>query len=467
MSISQVLYILWRRFWIIALTFGFALGVALAVLQYVPGRYDAVATASIDPASINPVTESAGQATTVGLVQGNLIELVQSQRVALDVVKRLNLTAGPSAQAEYRNSPSFGRESIESWMAASILRNVNAGFQGGTNVLAIKYKSGDPSQAALVANAFLAATIDTSIAMKAAAGDQTARWFEPQLDELRKDLQAARTALQNYQSRTNVVAPTATGADAEGSALAAVTQDLAANRTLLTALQSRLTSVATDLANDPSDPDVQIINGLKEKIANLQVEIESVKNSIGTNNPKMVSAAANLVQMRKQLSDLTDKTKERLKERITTTQNQIATLEAAQAQAQKAMIAAQAQRDRLGDLQRDVVFKMEELNGRERAAAQARLQSKLTFADIAVLDKASAPIAPAFPKPFLVIPAAVAGGLVLGVLLALIAEATDRRVRFPADLRYATSAPVLGVIEASKGARGLGKGRRGGLLTAG
>ena len=181
----------------------------------------------------------------------------------------------------------------------------------------------------------------------------------------------------------------------------------------------------------------------------------------------MISAAANLATLRKQLDEATDKSRQRLKEKIATTRVQIASLEVAQAQAQKTLIAAQAQRDRLGDLQRDVAFKLEELNGRQRAAAQARLQSKLTFADIAVLDKATAPISPAFPKPLMVIPAAIGGGLALGMILALIAEATDRRIRYPVDFRIATSAPMLGVIEASKRRRGsLGGARRGGLLPA-
>ncbi len=55
MSIGQVLYILWRRGWIVALTFVVALLVAVGVLLFVPGRYDATATASIDPGSINPL----------------------------------------------------------------------------------------------------------------------------------------------------------------------------------------------------------------------------------------------------------------------------------------------------------------------------------------------------------------------------------------------------------------------------
>jgi polysaccharide biosynthesis transport protein len=80
-------------------------------------------------------------------------------------------------------------------------------------------------------------------------------------------------------------------------------------------------------------------------------------------------------------------------------------------------------------------------------AAQARLQSKLTFANISVLDKAAPPLQPAFPKPLIVIPVGIGAGLALGLLLALIAEATDRRVRFPADLEFCVSRPLLGVIQ--------------------
>ena len=467
MSLSQVFYILWRRGWIVALTLLCALIAASAILLFVPGRYDAIATASIDPGSTNPVTESTGSSQIISLVQGNLIELVQSQRVAVDVVKRLNMTTDPKVQESYRDSTSFGRQGIDDWMAALILKNVDPKFELGTNVLSIKYKAADPNQAAQIANAFLGSTIDASIAMKAAAGEQTARWFTPQLDDLRKDLQTARTSLEQFQTRTNVVAPTTIGSDAESSALNAVTQDLANNRALLTSLQSRLASGSTDLTNDPTDPDLVLINNLKEKMASAEAEVEAVKNAIGANNPKMVSAMANLSILTRQLSDTAAKSRDHLKEKIAATQSQIASLEVAQAQAQKALIAAQAQRDRLGDLQRDVAFKLDELNARQRAAAQARLQSKLTFADIAVLDKAVAPISPAFPKPLLVIPAAIGGGLVLGMLLALIAEATDRRIRFPEDFRIATSAPMLGVIEASKQRRRLlGETRRGRRLLA-
>lgn len=460
MSVSQVLVILMRRGWIVVLTLLTAMITAGGVLLFVPGRYDAVATASIDPGSVDPVSETTTGIGSVMLMQGNIISLVTSERVALDVVKRLNMTANPRVQESFRNSSSFGRESVEDWMASSLLKNVDPKFTIGTNVLSIKYKSGDPNQAALLANAFLAATIDGSVAMKAAAADQTARWFAPQLEDLRKEVESARAALEAFQAKTNMVAPTV-GGDSETSQYMAISAELSQATASLTALQSRLTSGSTELSNDPTDPDLQILAALKEKQSTSEAGIEASKGLLGANNPKMVAEEANLASIRNQIAEATERMRLHLKERIATTQSQIASLEAAQAQAQTKLISVQAQRDRLGELQRDVAFRVEQLNARERAAEQAKLQSKLTFSDITVLDKATPPIDPAFPRPIIVIPVGIGAGLALGLILALLAESTDRRVRFPFDLEDAASAPFLGSLDTARRSRSrIGVSRR-------
>ena len=456
MSVSQILVILLRRVWIILLALLTTVIVAGGVLLFVPGRYDAVATASIDPGNVDPISEMSTGLGTIGLMQGNILSLISSERVAVDVVKRLNLTGNPAVQESFRKSPSFGRESIEEWMAAGLVRNVVPAFLLGTNVLSIKYKSGDPNQAALIANAFLAATIDGSVAMKAAEADQTARWFAPQLDELRKELDDARSALRAFQAKANMVAPSQ-GGDKETNEYMAIAQELTSARSGLTALQSRLTSGSTDLSNDPSDPDLQILSGLKEKLSTAEADVASAKGMLGPNNPKMLAQQANMAALRKQMSDATEKMRTHLKERIDTVQTQIASLEQEQDKAQKSLIDIQAQRDRLGQLERDVAFRADQLNARERAAEQAKLQSKLTFSDMTVLDKASPPTEPAFPKPFVVMPVGIAAGLALGLILALLAEAADRRVRFPVDLEYAAPAPFLG----SLGSAGRAKPRLG------
>jgi uncharacterized protein involved in exopolysaccharide biosynthesis len=160
----------------------------------------------------------------------------------------------------------------------------------------------------------------------------------------------------------------------------------------------------------------------------------------------MLAQQANIASLRKQIGEATEKMRTHLKERIATVQTQIASLGQEQAQAQKSLIDIQAQRDHLGQLERDVAFRADQLNARERAAEQAKLQSKLTFSDMTVLDKAFPPVEPAFPKPFVVMPVGIAAGLALGLILALLAEAADRRVRFPVDLEYAAPAPFLGSL---------------------
>ena len=345
-------------------------------------------------------------------------------------------------------------------MAAGLIKGVDPKFVLGTNVLTIKYKSSDPNQASLIANAFLAATIDGTVAMKAAEADQTARWFSPQLDELRKELDDARTALRAFQSKANMVAPTAGGPDRETSQYMAIGTELSNARAGLTALQSRLTSGSTDLSNDPSDPDLQILSGLKEKLSSAEAELAAAKGALGPNNPKMMAQQANMATVRKQMADATERMRQHLKERIGLVQTQIASLEQEQEQAQKVLIDIQSQRDRLGQLQHDVEFRAEQLNARERAAEQAKLKSKLTFSDMTVLDKATPPIDPAFPKPFIVMPVGIVAGLALGLILALLAEAADRRVRFPIDLEHAAPAPFLGTIGNTGRTKRIGASRR-------
>ena len=163
-SVGQVLVILWRRGWIVALTFLTAMIVAGAILLFVPSRYDAEATASIDPGFVDPITQQGGLGSTA-LMQGNMLELVKSQRVAIDVVDRLNLTTNPKVQEQFRLSGYFGRENIQDWYATLLSKHVSPSFISGSNVLSIKFGTVDPNLAALIANAFLVASVDAAVAM--------------------------------------------------------------------------------------------------------------------------------------------------------------------------------------------------------------------------------------------------------------------------------------------------------------
>src|SRR6478609_6935343 len=112
MSLLQILLILWRRSWIFVLTFASVVLGARAVLWLIPPRYDAVATASIDPGQTDPVTGQIAGGGSMRLLQGNLVNLVKSHRVAVMVVKRLNLVGNPAFVAQFRGSDALGRVDV-------------------------------------------------------------------------------------------------------------------------------------------------------------------------------------------------------------------------------------------------------------------------------------------------------------------------------------------------------------------
>src|SRR5271170_5315444 len=101
MSLQQVLYILWRHLWIAVLAFASTLVGAAAVVGFVPARYDAVATASIDPGQADPISGELTGTSSIGILQGNLVALATSNQVALEVVKRLNMTSNLATISGY------------------------------------------------------------------------------------------------------------------------------------------------------------------------------------------------------------------------------------------------------------------------------------------------------------------------------------------------------------------------------
>ena len=50
--------------------------VAGGVLLLVPGHYDAVASASIDPGNVDPISELSSGLGAIGLIRGNILSLV-------------------------------------------------------------------------------------------------------------------------------------------------------------------------------------------------------------------------------------------------------------------------------------------------------------------------------------------------------------------------------------------------------
>ena len=444
MSINQILSILWRRLWLVLIGLVATVVGAAVVLAVVPPRYEAKATASIDTARADPVTGDSSAGSARGLM-GGLMALIESQRIATDVVRRLNLTSDPQLTQQYLASGVSGQLGINEWIAETINKNVDAKSMDGTNVIEIHYRSSSPIQAALVANTFLASFEDAVLDLKVSAAQQTAAWLEPQLEKMRADLEASRDKLTKFQRDTQLLAP-GTGGDTDISPLLSTGTDLSGAKAQLLTLQSQLAAIDAGQGASTSLLDSPVLGSLKSSMASVASDLGRLRTELGSNNPKVQALLATQKSLQEQMNVELATIRRTASMRMKALQDQINTLQGNYSDQYGKMINVQAQRDQLASLQREVMFRQEQLDVASKNAASAKMQGQLSFSNITTLDNATPPTSPSFPKVPLIIALALGAGLGLGVIFALIAEALDRRIRVVNDLKYSTDVPLLGVI---------------------
>ncbi len=446
MSFLLVLQILRRRIWIVGMTLLSTLIGAILILLLVPPRYDATATASIDPSSSDPVSGMVTSGAALGIVQGNLMALARSNQVAIATVQRLNMDADPATLAAYSESSDSGLIDIRQWLANQLVDRVEARFGAGSNVMSLTYKGSSPQQAALLANAFMSSFVDAAIALKGSAATKASAWYVPQIEKIRAELAAARERLANFQTESKLLIPSQ--ADAENDQLMAINADLTRAKTALVALQTQYNEPATTGATSgyAQSIDLQTLSSLRASLNALDADIAKTQLETGANNPRLLEKMALRASTQNQIQATIDDYRKKLKDQITTTTEHVATLQKAYSEGLTRMITVQGMREQLVSLTREVSFHQEELEHVQRAASQARLQSQLSFSNIAIVDAATPPTSAAFPKKMIVLGLATGLGLGLGVLLTLLAEALNRRLRTGDDLQFIVNAPLLGVM---------------------
>jgi uncharacterized protein involved in exopolysaccharide biosynthesis len=375
------------------------------------------------------------------IVQGNLAALARSNQVALEVVRRLGLDREPDVRRDFEASRPSPSADIRPFAAQQLLDRLDARFLAGSNVLTLTFRARAPEKAAAVANAFMAAFIDAAIALKGQSAQKAADWFAPRIAGVGARLADARGRLETFQTDARLLAPG--NNDPEADRLVAIGNALSAARTELATLQSQLAPGAEP--NDAQNPDAQRLVALRTALAGAEAEISRLTPYAGPTHQKMREQVATRDALRGQIDEETKAYQARRADRVAAQLVKIARLEKIYAESLGDMVGVQAQRDRLAQLRAEIQFQQDEFDRLQRAASQARLQSQLSFSNIAVIDAATPPASPAFPKPVPTLAVAGVAGAGLAALGALLAEAFDRRIRRAEDLAEAAGAPLLGV----------------------
>ena len=450
MSFSQFLGVLKARLWVVLLALVLTVGVAVALSLLLPKQYSAETNLVIDFKGTDPVM---GMMLPLQMMPGYMatqVDIIQSKKVAKEVVKGLKLAEAPGARDQWMDETE-GRGSIEDFYADLLLKKLDVQPARESSMITIKFSGSEPRFAAAIANAFALAYQRTNLELRVEPARQSALWFDDQLQSLRKNLEAAQTRMSEYQREKGF-----TAADERLDMEAGRLQELSGQYTAAQAQAADASSKLRQLtdfinrgANPETLPDIlanPLVQNLKVQLQQTESRLEQTSSQLGKNHPEVSRLEADLVSQRAKLRAEINVAAASIRNTANIASRREGELRNAMAEQKTRLLKLNQGRDEFQVLMKEVDNAQKAFDLASQRFQQTNLESQASLTNISVLSAAVPPVKESFPILWLNVLLGVILGSMLGIGLALIAEMLDRRVRSTEDLVTATGVPILGAL---------------------
>ncbi len=451
MTFDQFFRILRAR-WLLALSvMGLLVIVTMGICLWLPKSYKATASVMVD-LKPDPV---AGMAGNVGLQSATLmatqIDIITSPALATRVARQIGMDNNDDVRAQWLKATK-GKGDYLTWVGEFIGQSLDVKPSRESNIIDINYTSVDPKFAAVLANAFAKAYMDSSVQFRVDPARQYYSFFEERAKLARDKLEAAQVKLAQAQKSRGIVA-TDERLDAESARL----NDLSSQIVALRAAQAD-TSVRSATANKSADQMQDVLNNslitsLKSDISRYEAKLEEMQSRFGDAHPQVIEAKANLSSLRDRLRVETNKLTKSLSINDNITSSRSAAARVAYDEQRNKVLQLKDARNELAVLEREVDSAQKVYDAIQARLSQMGLESNNTQNNIVIISPATEPSRHVFPKLTLALALSTSIGALLGILGALGVELFDRRIRGPQDLLQGTGLPIVGVMP-SPNARG-------------
>ncbi len=449
MNFTQFLLILKARSLVALLALGVTVATTVIVSLLLPKSYTATNTLIVDAKAKDPVTGALLPAQLMPGYMATQVDILQSQNVGLKVVQGLKLTENAQVRADFQ-AATDGQGSIQHWLTDLLLKKLEVTPSRESAAIQVSFSGADPRFAAVVANAFAQAYINTNLELKVEPARQTSQWFEAQIKGLRENLEKAQGKLSSYQRAKGLIASDER-IDVETARLAELSSQLVGAQSQTFDSSSRQSQSGNALAEVEQNP---LIQGLKRDLAMGETKLVELGQKVGKNHPQYQRAQAEVDSLRAELNAEMKTVTRSVGTTVKVAQGREADIRNALAAQKARILALKQQRDEAAVLVRDVENAQRVYDTALQRFNQSALESQNTQTDVVVLNPAVPPLEESSPKILLNTILAIFLGGLLGIGLAFLMEMIDRRVRSAEDLSAALDMPVLGEIAKFKKSRG-------------
>jgi uncharacterized protein involved in exopolysaccharide biosynthesis len=405
--------------WLLPLTLFVAVAVFMG-LQLVAPKYRAESRILIESTDNLPGA-SRGQEEERALLDSegvaSQVQLLMSADLARRVAAKLNLAAIPEFDARGGGNPldalfsliglrsQTAGNSEEERVLKHFYENLEIFRLEGSRVIGVDYTAESPVLAAKVANTI----VDEYLAVQSSAKRETTELasaaLQPQILELRKEVQAARKAVSDFRARADLLigadniplnqqqlAETSTAyseaqaARAEAQAKADLIRDLLNSGGSL--------ETASDVLNS------QLIQRLRERQVEIQSNIAELSITLLPGHPQLKALQSQLGDYDRQIRAEARKVLQGLENDAKVADQRAKALSVQLDDLKTAAAKSNADQARLAELEREANAKAAQLDQLllSYQEADSRLRAQVLPADARIISRASVPVEPASPK---------------------------------------------------------------------
>ena len=375
------------------------------------------------------------------------VAVLKSSTLALQTIKSLHLNSNkdflpPGSTKSWDLSNAIQRHALIGMFAGGL----SAERFGHTNILTLTFTARNPQLAANICNTLIDNYVQHNFSDNYAATQEVAGWLQKQLGDLKNRLEASQERMLNVQRDIGLV-----GIDQTQSIMLSRLVDLSHDVT--EAESSRLVAQAKLITLQSASPDVlptlsgdAILLNLKQRQNDLQAQYASLAQKYGAQNQQMLQLKAEMNQVSKSIKAEQDNVVGRARQELNAATENENSLRNRLTQETNAAYQGNSKAVEYTLARREYEANRTLYDGLQQRLQEAGIIAGLHSTDIRRIDPADAPDFPSSPRKSLNLMAGFAGGLGIGLVLALILEAFDTNIKSITDIEDRLGLPMLGVV---------------------
>jgi len=394
------------------------------------------------------------------------IKILQSDLLATQVIRELNLDRGPEPNGQAPPSP----QSIDlapdplqsdptraSAAVGGFKSNLKVALSQNTRIIEVHYRSPDPQMAANVVNTLMQTYVENNYKARFESTMQASDWLTKQLVDLQMKVETDEEKLVRYQKEHEIL-----GTDEKQNIIMSKLDEL--NKALTEAESDRMDKEALYRLVESGDPDAiaassssvtqgpnsqsasVLLDNLRTKQVDLKIQVADLSTQFGPSYPK-------LTQLNNQLKEVDAQIQAEMKKIAATLRGQYTTALQRENMLHAALEKQKQEANKLNEsaieysmLKRDVDASRQLYEGLLEKLKEAGVAAGLKSNNFRIVDNARPPAGPIEPD----IPRNLLFGLVLGLAsgvgLAFVLEALDSTVRTTEQAQMISGLASLGMI---------------------